>query len=111
MEDIIIENNQCNKQAEIYSNILTGLMDARGSIVNNNLNILIKSLTIINIVFTPINILASMGGMSEFTMMTKNIDWRLSYLLFTLGMIGIAFFTYFILNLILKSKERNIKKR
>ena len=49
LDDIIIENSQCNKQAEIYSNILAGLMDARVSIVSNNLNLLIKTLNIITI--------------------------------------------------------------
>ena len=49
LDDIIIENNQCYKQADIYSNILTGLMDARGSIVGNNLNVLMKTLNIITI--------------------------------------------------------------
>jgi magnesium transporter len=49
LDDIIIENNQCYKQAEIYSNILAGLMDARVSIVSNNLNILMKTLNIITI--------------------------------------------------------------
>ena len=37
------------KQAEIYSNILAGLMDARASIVSNNLNVLMKTLNIITI--------------------------------------------------------------
>ena len=49
LDDITIENNQCNKQAEIYSNILASLMDARASIVANNLNILMKTLNIITI--------------------------------------------------------------
>ncbi len=49
IDDIIIENDQCYKQAEIYSNILAGLMDARVSIVSNNLNILMKKLNIITI--------------------------------------------------------------
>jgi magnesium transporter len=49
LDDIVIENNQCYKQAEIYSNILASLMDARASIVSNNLNILIKVLNIITI--------------------------------------------------------------
>ncbi len=49
LDDTIIENNQCYKQAEIYSNILTGLMDARGTIVGNNLNVLMKTLNIITI--------------------------------------------------------------
>ncbi|TAL38643.1 MAG: magnesium transporter CorA family protein [Spirochaetes bacterium] len=49
LEDIIIENSQCYKQAEIYSNILASLMDARASIVSNNLNVLMKTLNIITI--------------------------------------------------------------
>jgi magnesium transporter len=49
LDDITIENNQCYKQAEIYSNILAGLMDARVSIVSNNLNVLMKTLNIITI--------------------------------------------------------------
>lgn len=49
LDDIIVDNNQCAKQAEIYSNILASLMDARVSIVSNNLNILIKFLNIITI--------------------------------------------------------------
>jgi magnesium transporter len=49
LEDILIENNQCYRQAEIYSNILASLMDARASIVNNNLNMLMKTLNLITI--------------------------------------------------------------
>lgn len=49
LDDITIENTQCYRQAEIYSNILAGLMDARASIVSNNLNVLMKTLNIITI--------------------------------------------------------------
>jgi magnesium transporter len=49
LDDIIIENNQCYRQAEIYSNILASMMDARASIVSNNLNVLMKTLNIITI--------------------------------------------------------------
>jgi len=49
LDDIRIENGQCLKQADIYSNILAGLMDARASIVSNNLNQLMKTLTIITL--------------------------------------------------------------
>ena len=49
LDDIVIENSQCYKQAEIYSNILASLMDARASIVSNNLNVLMKTLNIITI--------------------------------------------------------------
>ncbi|HAZ07934.1 MAG: divalent metal ion transporter [Elusimicrobia bacterium GWA2_69_24] len=49
LEDLLIENSQCYRQAEIYSNILASLMDARVSIVSNNLNILMKTLNLITI--------------------------------------------------------------
>jgi magnesium transporter len=97
LDDIIIENNQCFKQAEIYSTIFSGLMDARGSLVNNNMNQLLKKLTIINVVFMPLNLLAGIGGMSEYSMMTQGIDWRVAYTLFMVAMVSIGFFTSFIL--------------
>ena len=49
LDDVLIENNQCHGQAEIYSQVLSGLMDARASIVSNNLNLLMKTLNIITI--------------------------------------------------------------
>lgn len=49
LDDLMIENQQCYEQAEIYSNILASMMDARVSIVNNNLNWLIKTLTLITL--------------------------------------------------------------
>ena len=49
LDDLIIENNQCYRQSEIHSNILASLMDARASIVGNNLNVLMKTLNLITI--------------------------------------------------------------
>ena len=51
LDDIVLENQQAARQANIYSSVLSGLMDARGTIVNNNMNVLLKNLTLINIVF------------------------------------------------------------
>ncbi len=60
LDDIQIENAQCSRQAEIYSNIIAGLMDARASIVSNNLNVLMKTLTIITITIMLPNLVVSM---------------------------------------------------
>jgi magnesium transporter len=49
LDDIMVENNQCRGQTEIYSQVLSSLMDARASIISNNLNVRIKALTIITI--------------------------------------------------------------
>lgn len=54
LDDLIIETTQCHEQANIYSQVLAGLMDARVSIVSNNLNLLMKTLTLIMIfIMTP----------------------------------------------------------
>ena len=82
IDDLIIENNQCYKQAEIYSTVFSGLIDARGNLMNNSMNNLLRKLTLINVVFLPLNLVASIGGMSEFSMMTAGTPWWVSYPLF-----------------------------
>lgn len=77
--DLQIEVEQAARQAEIYSEVFTGLMDARGSIVNNNMNMLMKKLTILNSIFLPLNLIAGIGGMSEYTRITAGIPWPISY--------------------------------
>eukprot|EP00659_Diplonema_papillatum_P012759 gene12759-19700_t len=86
IDDLIIENNQCYKQAEIYSNVFSGLIDARGNLMNNSMNNLLRKLTLINVVFLPLNLIASVGGMSEFSMMTAGTPWWISYPLFMAAM-------------------------
>ncbi|MDO8580854.1 MAG: magnesium transporter CorA family protein [Candidatus Omnitrophota bacterium] len=98
LDDVMIENNQCSKQAEIYSQVLSGLMDARGNLISNNMNVLIKNLTLINVIFLPLNLLASIGGMSEFSMMTHGVDWRISYSLFLIAMFALGWMTQVIIN-------------
>jgi magnesium transporter len=94
LEDLTIENTQCGRQASIYSQVLSGLMDARGNIVNNNMNILLKNLTVINVVFLPLGVLAGIGGMSEFSMMTGSAPWWVAYPLFMLGLAVIGVVTW-----------------
>lgn len=110
LDDIIIENSQCLKQTEIYSEILSGLMDARGTIVNNNMNVLIRNLTIINVIFLPLNLIASIGGMSEYSMMTRHLDWRLSYAIFMMAIVLLGWLTALGLNRLGLGPRRLIKK-
>ncbi|HAX17435.1 MAG TPA: magnesium transporter [Actinobacteria bacterium] len=64
LEDAIIENKQAIEMASIYSNILTGTMDAFASIINNNLSTVMKILTSITIVMAVPTIIASLWGMN-----------------------------------------------
>jgi magnesium transporter len=64
LDDIVIENNQCRGQAEIYSQVLASLMDARASIISNNLNVRIKALTIITIAIMLPTLVVSLFSMN-----------------------------------------------
>jgi magnesium transporter len=69
-------------------------MDATVGFLNVNQNKDLKRLTVISVVFMPINVLAGIGGMSEFSMMTRSIPWPLAYGIFIVGMMGIGTMTY-----------------
>lgn len=86
LHDLMLDNHQCARQAQIYSTILAELVDAQGMVVNNNVNALLKNLTLINVIFLPLTLIASIGGMSEYTMMTQGVAWPLAYGLLVLGM-------------------------
>ncbi|OGJ62570.1 hypothetical protein A3A67_05175 [Candidatus Peribacteria bacterium RIFCSPLOWO2_01_FULL_51_18] len=92
LDDAIIENAQCAQQANIYSHVLAGLMDARGNIINNNMNVLLKNLTIINVVFLPLGLFASMGGMSEYSLMLASfgVSQGVGYMLFSVVMVAVG---------------------
>ncbi len=64
LEDVIIENKQAIEMANIYSNILTGTMDAFASVISNNLNIVMKLLASVTIVMAIPNIIFGSFGMN-----------------------------------------------
>jgi magnesium transporter len=64
LEDVIIENKQAIEMANIYSNILSGTMDAFASLISNNLNMVMKFLASITIVMSIPTMIASFFGMN-----------------------------------------------
>jgi len=83
------------------------LMDATVGFININQNRVLYRLTILSVIFMPLNVIAGIGGMSEFSMMTINIPWPISYSIFTIGMLIVAWLTYVILRLF---EKRAIKR-
>jgi magnesium transporter len=69
-------------------------MDATVGFINVNQNKDIKRLTIISVVFMPLNVLAGIGGMSEFSMMTEGVPWPIAYSSLAIGLITIGWITY-----------------
>ncbi len=62
LEDVIVENKQAIEMANIYSGILSGMMDAFASVISNNLNIVMKFLTVVTVVLSiPTLVFAAYG--------------------------------------------------
>lgn len=64
LEDTIVENKQALEMANIYTDILSGMMDAFASVISNNLNVVMKILTVVTIILQIPTILASFYGMN-----------------------------------------------
>jgi len=64
LEDVDIELGQAQDTANIYSNILTGMMDAYASVISNNMNNIMKQMTSISIILMIPTLIASLYGMN-----------------------------------------------
>ena len=84
------------------------LMDAVVGFLNVSQNKRISLLTVINIVFMPLNLIAGAGGMSEYSMMTKEmgLEWPQAYSALAVGMLVIGILTYYLLESFQKKRRR-----
>lgn len=64
LDDVRVEFGQARELAEVYSNILSNLMDSFASVISNNLNIVMKFLASITVVFMLPTLVASIYGMN-----------------------------------------------
>ncbi len=83
------------------------LMDATIGFININQNKRVNQLTVFSVVFMPINILAGVGGMSEFSMMTEGTPWPVAYGGFAVGSAFIGLITYVLLK---HAEKKRLKK-
>jgi magnesium transporter len=99
---------------EAYRDIVTSLMEMHLSMLNNQMakasnemNLTVRRLTFITTIFMPLTLLAGIGGMSEWSMMTGPQNWKLSYPLFIAAMFVIGLINYYLL----KWSERENRKK
>lgn len=73
--------------------------------ISNRTNRTLRRLTFISTIFLPLTLLASIGGMSEWSMMTGSQNWRFTYPLFIVGMAIIGMFSYRLLKWLAKRDD------
>ncbi len=96
LEDVLIEVRQAIEMANIYSSILSGMMDAYASVISNNLNVIMKILTSLTILITIPNIVFGFYGMNVTGLPFS--EWWWFPMLISLGLIAVV-------AIILKSKD------
>jgi magnesium transporter len=72
VEDVEIELRQALETTNVYSDILTSMVDAYSSVISNNLNIIMKQLTTVSIVLMIPTLVASLYGMNVPNSFEKN---------------------------------------
>ncbi len=64
LDDVIVDNKQAIEMVDMHRSILEGMMDGFASIINNNLNLVMKFLAAITIILSIPTMLASFWGMN-----------------------------------------------
>ena len=72
IEDVTIEMTQARETTNIYSNILESTMDTYQSIINNNMNTIMRTLTTVTIILMLPTLVASFFGMNLINGMETN---------------------------------------
>jgi magnesium transporter len=72
LEDVIIEAGQCYEEANTYLQVISNLMDAWVSMVSNNLNIRMKTLTILSICIMLPTFIVSLFSMNVALPLTQH---------------------------------------
>lgn len=94
VEDVHIEMQQALNMVSIYSNILTGSMEAFGSIISNNLNLIMKRMTSITIILQVPTLIASLYGMNVSLPIDDKAWAFVAILLLSIALSCAAFFVF-----------------
>lgn len=94
LEDVVTELKQAHLTVNIYSDILTGTMDAFASIISNNVNTIMKRMTSISIILMVPTLIASFYGMNVMTYAEDLPYGFVTIVLLSISLSATAFFIF-----------------
>ena len=94
VEDVEIELKQAHNTVNIYSDILTGTMDAFASIISNNVNTIMKRMTSLSIILMVPTLIASFYGMNDPIYMEDMPNGFVVIILLSILLSATAFFIF-----------------
>jgi magnesium transporter len=103
---------------ESSRDIVTSLMEMYLSMLNNEMtkvandtNATVRRLTLITTIFMPLTLLAGIGGMSEWSMMTGPENWPIAYPIFLAVLAAVGVANYYFLRRFEKQGRRRRERR
>ncbi len=94
--------DQVTSLMEIHLSLISNRMAA----TSNRTNAIMRRLTLISSIFMPLTLISGIGGMSEYTMMIGQENWKIGYLLLMVLMVIVATVNL----LLLRRMEHNLPK-
>ena len=94
IEDVNIEMAQARETTSIYSNILESTMDTYQSIINNNMNTVMRTLTSVTIIMMFPTLIASLFGMNLVNGMESSNYGFVFALIISVGVSGAAWWFF-----------------
>ncbi len=95
LEDVLTENQQAIQMASIYTEILSGLMDAFASIISNNLNSVMKALAALTIILNLPGLVAAFYGMNVYLPGEEHPQAFLIVIGLSVGLTALATFIFY----------------
>ena len=86
LDDVSIEMSQAIEMCSIYTNVLNGTMDTFGNIINNNMNITMRTLAILTLVLSIPNMVYGFYGMN--TPLPLDHTWGFAFMLSVVATVG-----------------------
>lgn len=94
--------DQVTSLMEIHLSLISNRMAA----TSNRTNAIMRRLTLISSIFMPLTLISGIGGMSEYTMMVGQENWKIGYFILLVLMVGVAIINF----LLLRRMEQNLTK-
>lgn len=105
LNDVEVDNRQAIEMADTYRNVLVGILDAFDSVINNNLNMYMKRLSILNILMMVPTFITSFWGMNVELPFVSFGRWA------AVLICGICIGSIFITNFFLGISERKVPNK
>jgi magnesium transporter len=110
-KEILRDIESLNSHTTFLFDKINFLMDTTVGFININQNQRVSVLTTVSVVFMPLNVIAGIGGMSEYSMMTQGLPWPLAYAGLSVAMAILAWVTFMVLRFFEQRKTKGFLKR